>query len=108
MFDWPATSQTSPTRTYLISSVLVPTIVNDRGLLEACNAESSTRHLPSGPAIVFFVWLANRTVMLSPGSAVPQIGTFAPRCKTMPSLSTSGTVTRAGASEVMKATVETT
>ena len=53
------------------------------GNMAAAIGASSTRHLPSAPAVVLSACPANVTVTASPGSAQPQTGAATSRCNTM-------------------------
>src|ERR1017187_5165275 len=88
MFDWPDPSHTSPTSTSLtvIAALsFLPAIVIVYGPPDFSFA-NRTIHVPVASAVADFVWPLNFTVIFSPGSAVPQMGTCMPFCSTMWSL----------------------
>src|SRR5262249_13725795 len=82
MFDWPLHNQTSPTRTFLISTLLfAPLIVSLREPV-LLTGRRETIHLPSlsaeVPAPCPMPSPSSATDTCSPGSALPQMGIFAP------------------------------
>src|SRR5258706_1430334 len=89
MFDWPEQTQTSPTKTFFNVIVFFPATTISNGP-PAFNGLSVTDHLPPASAVGLTGCFLNVTVTFSPGAAVPQIGTFVSRCKTMFSLMTHG------------------
>src|ERR1017187_3432249 len=85
MFDWPDPSHTSPTSTSLtvIAALsFLPAIVIVYGPPDFSFA-NRTIHVPVASAVADFVWPLNFTVIFSPGSAVPQMGTCMPFCSTI-------------------------
>jgi hypothetical protein len=82
MFDWPEHTHTSPTSTSLNVSVFFPATVISIGA-PASIASSVTRHLPCASATAAASRPPAFTATASPGSAVPQTGTFVPRWSTM-------------------------
>src|ERR1035438_10391628 len=91
MFDWPDPSHTSPTSTSLMTigtpgaPPFLPVIVIVKGPPDFSFA-NRTIHVPVASAVADFVWPLNFTVIFSPGSAVPQMGTCMLFCNTMWSL----------------------
>ena len=83
MFDCPEQIQTSPTSTSLNVTVFFPFTVTVTGVALPGNGVSSTRHFPLSSAWACVFSEPTVTVTASPGSAVPQTGSFAPSCSTM-------------------------
>ena len=98
ILDCPEQIHTSPTRIFSRVTVLsLPpeVIVILAGLLLALRGLSEVIHLPSLFALVSNCWPAKETLILSPGLAHPQIGTWRSRCNTMPLPSTFGSLSSA-------------
>ena len=107
--DWPLANHTSPTRTFLIVSLLdAPATVRTRFSFDASIASSETLHLPSAPAWAVFVCPANVTVTFSPGSATPHTGTARPRWRTMLSANGVAVFTNPYAANAVASTAGTT
>src|ERR1051326_8863937 len=85
MLDWREQTQTSPTKTFLYSSVLLPLIVIGNGP-PASPASNLTSHLPLSSAVALASFSRKVTVIFSPLSAVPQTLTFVFCCSTIPSV----------------------
>src|SRR5436309_3514650 len=75
IFDCPEQIQTSPTRTFLSSILLLPLIVNSNGPPASPEGIAATQR-PSSPAWAEAVLPRNETVTFSPLSASPQILTL--------------------------------
>ena len=84
-------SGTDPNGSVSAPTVIVMDLLTD----DASSGLKSTRQLPSAFTTPSADWLATFTVTASPGLPHPQIGTAAPRCKTIPSLITAGKLTSA-------------
>ena len=82
ILDWPEHSHTSPSSTLLTVTVFLPFRVSVNGP-PAGRGARLTRQCPSVPATVETDCVPSVTVTFSDGSAVPQTGTWTPRCKTM-------------------------
>jgi len=107
MFDWPEHSQTSPTRMLFTVTVLVPAMVIVCGP-PAVMAGSCTLHFPLSQAVAVTLVSPSVTVTFVPGSSQPQIGTASPRCRTMLSPMTDGSLTAAGAADTHATTANRT
>ena len=94
MLDWPEATHTSPTSTSASSMVFSPftTTVWDP---PAAIGFSASRQRPSESATADAAFRPIETVTSSPGEAQPQNGRAAPRCRTMRSPSTDGSLTSA-------------
>ena len=84
MFDWPLHNQTSPTWTPVKVMLEVPeeTTIELGDVLADMLARLAC-HFPLLFATADTFWLANCTVTVAPGVAVPNTGTVVPSCKTM-------------------------
>ena len=84
MFDCPEQYQTSPTSTSLNVIVFdLPETVISIGVELVLSPSRLTSHFPRASAVAFPVIEPVFTVTVSPGSAQPQIGVFACRCRTI-------------------------
>lgn len=106
MFDWPEQSQTSPRTTFSSSTVSGPVETRTwNSWPSAFGVESLTIQWPSASAWAFasvggFPVAAPQfavTVTVSPGFALPQIGTLASCCITIPLERTAGSFSSAPA-----------
>ena len=93
ILDWPLQIQTSPTKTFLSTTVFLPEMLNSSGP-PALKLPIRTIHFPFLAVVVAFL-PRNRTVTGSPSSAQPQTGTEAFCCNTMLSENRPGSLTSA-------------
>ena len=91
ILDWPAQSQTSPTRTSCKTTVSfspeawLAVIVSVYFLKPPFGVKSVTDQRPSAPAwtLTVFALPESLTLTVAPGAALPQTGTFAFCCRTI-------------------------
>ena len=83
MLDWPEATQTSPTTTSETVSLFLPATVISNGPGAESFRFRASIHLPAASALAVAEMPLSDTVTSSPGSALPQIGTFAAFSRTM-------------------------
>ena len=83
ILDWPEATQTSPTTMSETVSLFLPTTVISNGPGAESFRFRASIHLPAASALAVAAMPLSDTVTSSPGSALPQIGTFAALSKTM-------------------------
>ena len=96
MLDWPEACQTSPTSTFLMVMTFFPLTVSSTDP-PGLSGSSLTAHFPSLSATVDLRLPPISTLIFSPGSALPQIGTAICAWRIIPSEMIRGSATSARA-----------
>src|SRR5258706_16134056 len=94
MLDWPDATQTSPTSTSLSVTVLVAFTTRENGP-PASPGDKYRLQRPRSSVVAVLLSPRNVTATLSPGVALPQTCTGIPRCRTMWSARSAGSVASA-------------